>query len=211
MHRLISIESFESSDIPVVAVGRDGMVRYSNRAAADLFAGEDEPLVGRVCWRSFRLRAPEGGAFCRRDCPIRLHEQPGPIRSMHEVVLPVGAAVSRRFDLLTFPTGTASNGSILHVLVPVPHAGERDAPPAVTAASVGSRRLHLLTAREMEVLECLAGGLDAARIASRLGIRLVTVRNHIRNTLRKLQLHRQVDAILALMARSGRRVINSDH
>jgi DNA-binding CsgD family transcriptional regulator len=205
MNRLIAIESFESSDIPVVAVGCDGVVRYSNGAAADLFAGDGEPLIGRVCWRTFRLRTREGGAFCRRDCPLRLHEERGRARSIHEVALPAGAAPPRRFDLLTFPTGTASDSPILHVLVPSPDACGRHTCSAMTSPSVGCRRLHLLTAREMEVLELLADGFDPATVASRLGIRLVTVRNHIRNTLRKLKLHRQVDAVLALLERSGRR------
>jgi DNA-binding NarL/FixJ family response regulator len=59
------------------------------------------------------------------------------------------------------------------------------------AAAVASR----LTSREQEVLRLLAEGLDAAEIAGRLFISRKTVRTHIENIYRKLQVHNRAQAV----------------
>lgn len=53
-----------------------------------------------------------------------------------------------------------------------------------------------LTAREHEVLGALSRGLDAARIASTLGISLHTARDHIRSVLAKLGAQTQLEAVV---------------
>jgi DNA-binding NarL/FixJ family response regulator len=60
----------------------------------------------------------------------------------------------------------------------------------VTAA-VASR----LTSREQEVLRLLAEGLDLTEIAGRLFISRKTVRTHIENIFRKLQVHNRAQAV----------------
>ena len=55
--------------------------------------------------------------------------------------------------------------------------------------------LSTLTRREVEVLGLLAEGLSTSAIAARLNISHLTVRNHIRNTLRKTGLHSQAQAV----------------
>jgi DNA-binding NarL/FixJ family response regulator len=52
-----------------------------------------------------------------------------------------------------------------------------------------------LTPRELEVLRLLAEGLDGDEIARRLFIAGKTVRTHIENILRKLQVHTRGQAI----------------
>ena len=59
------------------------------------------------------------------------------------------------------------------------------------AAAVASR----LTSREQEVLRLLAEGHDAAEIAGRLFISRKTVRTHIENIYRKLQVHNRAQAV----------------
>lgn len=63
-------------------------------------------------------------------------------------------------------------------------------------------RLEILTNREREVFELVAGGLDKHRIAEALFISPETARTHIHNILTKLELHSQVD-LLALAAQCG--------
>ncbi|WP_214401070.1 response regulator transcription factor [Pseudonocardia lacus] len=53
-----------------------------------------------------------------------------------------------------------------------------------------------LTAREQQVLDGLARGRDAARIAAELGISVHTTRDHIRVLLAKLGVHSQLDAVV---------------
>lgn len=50
-----------------------------------------------------------------------------------------------------------------------------------------------LTDRELDVLRLVARGLTARQVAARLVVSHRTVENHVRNTLRKLQLHNRVE------------------
>jgi DNA-binding NarL/FixJ family response regulator len=81
--------------------------------------------------------------------------------------------------------------------------------PAVTLANLlikaretakrESERLRaqgLLSAREQEVLELLATGLDTAAIAEELGISLATVRWHVQHVLEKLDAHSKLEAVV---------------
>jgi len=52
-----------------------------------------------------------------------------------------------------------------------------------------------LTLRERQVLLLLGDGLRASWIATRLGLSLATVRNHIRSILLKLDCHSQLEAV----------------
>lgn len=52
-----------------------------------------------------------------------------------------------------------------------------------------------LTPREVEILEQLKAGLSYEKIAANLFISYGTVRKHIENTYRKLQVHNKVEAI----------------
>lgn len=52
-----------------------------------------------------------------------------------------------------------------------------------------------LTAREREVLAMLGDGRRAGEIATRFGLSIATVRNHIRSVLRKLECHSQLEAV----------------
>jgi DNA-binding NarL/FixJ family response regulator len=53
-----------------------------------------------------------------------------------------------------------------------------------------------VSARELEVLELVAYGLNNREIAKRLFISENTVKNHVRNILEKLQLHSRIEAVM---------------
>jgi DNA-binding CsgD family transcriptional regulator len=189
---------FDASEVPILAVDIEGSVRYANRATGDLFAPSGELVIGRPCWKITHLRAADGRGFCCRDCPVRRAACGGRVPPMEQVMLPAGGAPPHRFDLMNFlvPPADGRGSLVLHFLLPSPD------PVALRSMPPGSR-LHLLTRREHEVLEGLASGLDAVDVADRLAITLNTARNHIRSILAKLRVHRQVDAILALLGRSA--------
>jgi DNA-binding NarL/FixJ family response regulator len=52
-----------------------------------------------------------------------------------------------------------------------------------------------LTQREQDVLRCVVQGMTYKQAAERLGVSLETVRTHIRNTYRKLQVHTVAEAV----------------
>ncbi|HEY4229433.1 MAG TPA: LuxR C-terminal-related transcriptional regulator, partial [Thermoanaerobaculia bacterium] len=53
-----------------------------------------------------------------------------------------------------------------------------------------------LTAREKEILRCLAEGLPTAAVGKRLFISPVTVRNHVQSILQKLDVHTKLAAVV---------------
>ena len=59
----------------------------------------------------------------------------------------------------------------------------------------------VLTERELEVLRLVAEGLDTPDIAARLGISVVTVRNHVGSCIRKLGVHTRTQAVSAAIRR----------
>jgi len=71
-------------------------------------------------------------------------------------------------------------------------------------ASEDEQVLSRLTARERNVLECLADGLDRSAIAEKLFLSTNTVRTHIQNVLTKLGVHSSLEAVaLALRVRDS--------
>ncbi|HEX5862387.1 MAG TPA: response regulator transcription factor, partial [Nocardioides sp.] len=59
-----------------------------------------------------------------------------------------------------------------------------------------------LTPRELDVLRLVAQGLTTRQIGKQLSITENTVKNHVRHTLEKLQLHSRLDAVMyAIRAR----------
>jgi DNA-binding NarL/FixJ family response regulator len=65
---------------------------------------------------------------------------------------------------------------------------------ASVGGSAGPSRLDL-TERELDVLQCLVRGLGYKQAADCLGISLDTVRTHIRNVYKKLQVHSVAEAV----------------
>jgi DNA-binding NarL/FixJ family response regulator len=103
-------------------------------------------------------------------------------------------------------------------------AGEFHCPPRIAAALVrrvnssggsaeASRAPSTLTAREAQVARLLERSLTNKEIASRLGLEVATVRNHVYSICRKLDAHRRgevvarlsVPALHVVRGRRGRR------
>jgi DNA-binding NarL/FixJ family response regulator len=83
-------------------------------------------------------------------------------------------------------------GEVLHQLM------EPQVPSTPPEALAG------LTARELDVLQCLVDGLGRADTAARLGISVNTVRTHVRRLLAKLGVHSGLEAI-GVALRAGMR------
>jgi DNA-binding NarL/FixJ family response regulator len=59
----------------------------------------------------------------------------------------------------------------------------------------GTVQAETLTARETEVLRRLADGLTTEQIAADLYVSVNTVRNHVNNIIRKLNVHSRLEAV----------------
>jgi two-component system nitrate/nitrite response regulator NarL len=54
--------------------------------------------------------------------------------------------------------------------------------------------IHELTSREREILRLVDQGMSNKQIARQLGIEVATAKNHVHNILRKLHVHRRIEA-----------------
>ncbi len=66
---------------------------------------------------------------------------------------------------------------------------------AKAATAISPPAAHVLTAREVEVLRCVAAGNSNREVAQMLAISENTVKNHLRNILDKLHLANRVQAV----------------
>jgi len=73
--------------------------------------------------------------------------------------------------------------------------------PGVLEDSVGALESTALTARELDVLACLVGGMSNQQVASSLGISIRTVTVHVSNLLRKTRSRSRTDAALWALRR----------
>ena len=74
----------------------------------------------------------------------------------------------------------------------------------------GEKGLAGLTAREGEVLECMAQGMDRAATARQLSLSTNTVRTHAQNLLAKLDAHSSVEAVAVALQAGWRRAGSQD-
>lgn len=81
------------------------------------------------------------------------------------------------------------------------HAGRAYLPPAVAATLAAHATRPELTARELEVLELIVGGLGNRQIAQRLHIAEYTVKNHVKNVLSKLGVEDRTQAATSALHR----------
>jgi len=81
------------------------------------------------------------------------------------------------------------------------HAGKRFIPPEVAAELGRHAADEALTAREIEVLQCAAGGHSNKQIARELGISVATVKAHIRSLLPKLNAGDRTHAVTIALKR----------
>ena len=80
-------------------------------------------------------------------------------------------------------------------------AGKRYLPPATAARLVEGMESERLTARELDVLKLLAQGHRNREIADALGLAEPTVKIHVNNLLRKLQVKDRTEATMVALRR----------
>ena len=74
----------------------------------------------------------------------------------------------------------------------------RQNPTAVEEATAGVEKL---SARENEILKCLAEGRQYKEIADQLQLSMDTVRTYIRRTYEKLHVHSRTEAVVKYLGR----------
>lgn len=176
-------------------------VVYANRAARECLGLAEGRWFGGACHELVAGRECTGAPFCRADCPLfRSALQGG---ELAPVQFRVGDGRRRRWlKVIPFVTqGPGGAPRIVHVADetgPERRAREfldgvrRNAPPRPRAAASAAPPI---TPREREILALLAQGMHSKGVARALGIRYVTVRNHVQDLLARLGVHSILEAV----------------
>jgi DNA-binding NarL/FixJ family response regulator len=170
------LDALDRLQLPVFAINKDGAIRWLNMAA--------ESVVGDKRGARFtRLVAPESQAVVRDAFASKV----------------IGARQATDYEAVL----VKEDGSRVPVEVcSVPVNGDSGVAGVFGAAAVKPEKLAALagpirelTPRQAEVLSYLAHGYTTGDIADVMGVAPDTVRNHIRELLRKLGAHSRLEAV----------------
>jgi PAS domain S-box-containing protein len=194
------------------AMDRHEKIIYWNAAAEKMLGWSADDVLGRTCFSILAGRDPFGNLYCMRDCAIVRTAIDGasPEPFFMEVAKKKGGSQRVKVRVLPLPSGAKNITCVMHLiergdaaelerLVGAIRAAARpsaDVPPPDTLISVSP-----LTGREREIVVLLSNGYAALNIAAKLNLSHATVRNHLQNILRKLEVHSQVEAIAVAFRR----------
>jgi len=190
--------------------GPDRRLVYLNAAAERMLGLEGRTVLGRACHQVVASRSPDGSSLCGRDC------RPARDALGREPIAPVDADLGRpdrptrraRWTVLPIDVPGYAEPWLLHMADSTDRRHARDAYlQRVADRSAPLREIEgpaardPLTEREGEILDLLCEDLEPSRIAHRLGIRRVTVRNHVQRLLAKLGAHSIPEAVALRLTR----------
>jgi DNA-binding CsgD family transcriptional regulator len=166
---------------PLFAFGEDLRVVWWNDASAELTGIPAASALGRPCWQVVGALDTRGNVVCHKGCSsARLAGEGWPVRCRELLVRTAGRR-RRRMFVSTIAIREEGKTLFLHLLHERRVVSPTDAPS--------------LTPRQHDVLRLLAEGLPPKAVASRLGLKLLTVRNHIRAIRLALDAHSQLEAL----------------
>lgn len=154
-----------------------------NDAAERLTGIKAEDAVGQPCWDVLHGVSERGDLICHSGCSNARLAREGWPKSCSRMVI-----------------STPAGRKLISVsMISVHRDGEE---PVVLnllrngyAVEGTKKATRKLTARQIEVLQCLAAGMPVRSIASQLGISETTTRNHVAGILRRLDCHSQLEAV----------------
>ncbi len=207
-----ALDLVAGSETAAFAMDRNEKIIYWNEAAEKLFGWTSDDVLGKACFSVLAGRDPFGNLYCGRECAIfraavdGVDVQP----FLMEVARKRGGTQKVKVRVVPLPAGGKSVNCIMHLV-------ERSDPAEVERLVVALRSaarpgataakpdpvisVSPLTAREREIVVLLSNGYAALNIAAKLNLSHATVRNHIQNILRKLEVHSQVEAIAVAFRR----------
>jgi DNA-binding CsgD family transcriptional regulator len=200
-----------TGDSALIVVDNQKRILFMNDAASLLFAKDASLAEGTKCWEVMGLRTLDGKPFCGEDCPLWQQACNGIYDEAFHLThsSPVGAIAEVSLKALPLYTPEHDGAALLQIISPITPTNDSQTGEANAGTSQGppkQRRgelCHRLTKRETEVLKLLAGGRSTTAISDKLGISPVTVRNHLQNVMKKLEVHRRLDAVVAWMKSEG--------
>ena len=204
-----ALDRIARSGEAVFAIDASDRVILWNKKCEELLGKPARAVLGKRCYDVMGGRDENGNVYCYRNCPVAYQARELPKEPVHRFQLSVeaarGARKSVEVSLFAIPSYHPALATLVHVLR---EGGRKTSALERSLAKEAEVREPLwpietragqpvdLTAREKEILRCLAEGLPTAAIGKRLFISPVTVRNHIQNILHKLDVHTKLAAVV---------------
>ena len=193
----------------VFAIDSADRIVLWNRRAEELLGRSAKAVLGKRCYEVLAGRDAQGNIYCYRNCPVafQAREKPSePVARFPLRVTPPGGK-ERLLDISLFaiPSYHPALSTVVHVVREGKKPSSSLEKKLEKAASSHEPLWPMtstegepvaLTAREREVLRCLARGMSTASIAKKLAIAPVTVRNHIQSILQRLDVHTKLAAVV---------------
>lgn len=182
MSRPIDLRTtLQKVQVPSFVVDRAGVVTWLNDAASEEFGDlEGHPFS--------RIIPSESAEFVKRQLDRNLSRTEPVTDYTTEVLTRDGHRRSAEISSVAI-----EGGDRCHAVFGVVLVRDRQAP---------TQRSPVLTTRQAQVLSLIANGASTTQIAESLHLSQETVRNHVRNILRRLGVHSRVEAV-AVAYRDG--------
>jgi DNA-binding CsgD family transcriptional regulator len=186
------------------AVDANDRIIYWNAGAEKLLGHAAKDALGRYCHEVLSGNDPFGNLYCSAQCPIVALMKTGttPEPFCMDVKRREPGRLKVRVRTVGFPTMGPDLSALVHLLDRDDDARLEKLVTELRATAQGAAAEpapagtpNPLTRREREIVDLLSNGFAALNIAARLNLSHATVRNHIQNILRKLEVHSQVEAI----------------
>lgn len=185
----------ESTAEAAFATAEENRIVMWNEAAEKLLGYKAKEVLGRPCHEVLCGVDVFGNRFCDAGCV--LHRMASRRESVRRFQMDVrkasGEFVRLSISILSAPGAADSEPTIIHMLQPA--AELRQIAPAGSDSPLVAGSHGPLTRREVEVLRHLAAGTGTEQIADAMFISVATVRTHIQNILRKLEVHSKLAAV----------------
>ncbi len=199
-------ESLALSPDPVFVTDRHNRIVFWNRSAERMLGYTADEAAGASCAGMLGGCDVHGNRYCAETCPVtQMGARGEPVREFGlRLRSKDGRTVLVDVSMLNLVVRPPDGFFLAHILKPTlaaevaPRGLHKEDPPRSALIAVRESpdaRARKLTAREVDVLGMLAAGHPTPEIASRLHISNLTARNHIQNTLDKLEVHSKAEAV----------------
>jgi len=204
-----TLDRIARSKEAVFAIDSADRIVLWNKKCEELLGRPARAVLGKRCYEVLAGRDAQGNIYCYRNCPVafQAREKPSEPVARFPLQIPTSNGKERWIDVSLFaiPSYHPALSTVVHV---IREAAKKPSGLEKDLEREASRREPLwpmttsegeavaLTAREQEVLRCLARGLSTAAIARKLSIAPVTVRNHVQAILQRLDVHSKLAAVV---------------
>lgn len=204
-----ALDRIARSGEAVFAIDSSDRIILWNKKCEQMLGRTARAVLGKRCYDVIGGRDENGNIYCYRNCPVAHQARDLPKEPVHrfQLSMETGAGARKTIELSLFaiPSYHPALSTVVHVLRD--GKGKSSALERSLAVEANGREPLWpmdtkagdpidLTAREKEILRCLAQGMSTAAIGKTLFISPVTVRNHVQRILNKLDVHTKLAAVV---------------